>query len=72
MELKDRVLEVHAVANSCCSAPVEKEDRGLGTEGPQGHTWETHLPLLGVHLGEVALPLQGQKSPRMLLLSPTR
>ena len=67
---KTGVLEVHTVAGVepyfHCSVPVEKENTGWGADGmirgSPGTPWVIHFPLLGVHLGKVALPLRGQKS----------
>lgn len=73
------VLEVHTLAGvesgGCSSTPVEKEGRDPEADsviwGSPGTHWERQFPILGVHLGEVPLPLRRQKSGQVSLHSPT-
>lgn len=57
-----------------CSVPVDKKGRGpeqiVQSEDPLRNTGRDIPPHLGVHLGEVALLLRGQKSWQATLHSP--
>ena len=74
---KTRVLEVHSMVSvesgGHSGAPVE-EGRDSGVDcmigGSPGTHKERHLPLLEVHLEEMALPHSGQKIWRVSLHSP--
>lgn len=50
----------------CCDVPIEKESRDPEVDSTirrsPGTLWGGRFPPLGMHLGEVALPLKGLKS----------
>lgn len=63
-----QVLEVPAITwmvpGKCSGTPIEKESRGsrANTVGTSWVVLREKVTLLGVHFGEVALPLWGQKN----------